>query len=444
MPAFDTKPVTDTLPPIPTAPKPVIAPDAYKTSIVDDKREPYAPQMLYMEGSTLVVTWLSQVLSQDEEPRVFDRNQLAVYQKYTRIEKYELKLESGLSASFESQTSEMSYTSTAHCLPGVVPNYGDCFIAYIGENQVGLFSVIEPPTQKSPFRDTVYQISFQLIDYMSNELLDMINRRVVLEKVYLKDYLIYGRDPIVAPSDIDRFKQINEAIKFYCGQWVNAFYSHAQNTMVVPDQIGMTYDPLMLEGVRLGLETTEHPLLTKAIFYNMNEFNILNRPNVWQAIITANAMLLPACDSKCVLVGTQHFIRFPLLSSFRYSTFMQAVLPNANPNGIDLQYGVANVYLSQGRLTSKTPPYESPDGRSIPAIAGTDDYCFSQAFYNGDLSTPMTNLEYLIKGYVNTKTCDYKAVLAYLADSPKWNKLQQFYFIPALLFILKGLARRPA
>lgn len=442
MPAFDLKETTPTLPELPIATKPVLTPEVYKNSLVDDKREHYAPQMLYMEGSTLVVTWLSQVLAADEEPRVFSPTQLGVYQKYTRIKNYELKLSAGLSASFASTTSEMTYSGTAHCLPGVTPNYGDVFIAYIGEKQVGLFAVIEPPTQKSPFRDTVYEINFQMIDYMTDELLDIINRRVVLEKTYAKNYLLYGRDPVVSSEDISREKDINEAIGFYISNWANEFFSHEMSTFVVPDQAGPAYDPQLMIGLRMGLEFNEHPIFMQAKFYNLDEFGLKDKPSLWTALIAVEPKLLPLCDSQFCLIFKNYFVNFPLMSSFRYTRFYYAVMPTRNPNTADAQYGFSLTYNASSELTTKTPPFESDEGRTIPPIGTTYDYCFSPAFYQLNETANMSSLEYLLMGYLKTKTCDYQTVIAFLSDSAKWNKLQRFYLIPALVFVLKGLARR--
>jgi hypothetical protein len=139
----------------------ITAPE-YRHSLIDAKITPLSSLLVHIEGSSWTTDYYSQILGVDEELSPFQPNQPSVYQQYLLVKKYELKLQGSLSISQDPETTAMTVTGNATLYPYLKPNYGDMFIADIGDGRAGMFVVNQPPTKKTILKETCWEISFEL------------------------------------------------------------------------------------------------------------------------------------------------------------------------------------------------------------------------------------------------------------------------------------------
>ena len=160
------------------------SPPESKGVVVDTRYESKANLLTHVEGSSWNVNYYSQVLNADNAPigQQVDRN--AIYQQYTFIEMFELKVTQPLTSSQDSTTKEMTLIGTANVYPHVIPNRGDMFIADVGDGRTAIFKVTSCE-RKSIFKDTCYSIDYILTNYTTKELRADLDNKVIKKYAFL-------------------------------------------------------------------------------------------------------------------------------------------------------------------------------------------------------------------------------------------------------------------
>ena len=167
----------------------ITTPD-YRHSIVDSRVTPSSALLTYIEGMSWYVDYYSQVLGGDEELSEFQPGQIAPYQQYHLIHRYELKLQDSLSTNINDESGLAEITGSAIIYPFMMPNTGDAFIADIGDGRAGQFTITSV-TPKSIFKQTCYEINFQLSRMVDAELVELLATHVVKTSHYERDYVLY-------------------------------------------------------------------------------------------------------------------------------------------------------------------------------------------------------------------------------------------------------------
>lgn len=85
----------------------------YQHSTVNTRFIASSSVITYIPGFEYTIDYYSQVLGLDEAPAPYNPTQLAVYQSYHLINKYQLKLQGELSKSFDDKDNTMSLTGNA-------------------------------------------------------------------------------------------------------------------------------------------------------------------------------------------------------------------------------------------------------------------------------------------------------------------------------------------
>src|SRR5690606_35908556 len=99
----------------------------------------------------------------------FDIQLPSVDQQYQRICNLELRVTGALESTYTDDVGEFSVRGEAYLYQGIIPNYGDVFIADVGDGRAGLFCVVsaKPMTY---YQATVYQIQYSLMGYVDEPL----------------------------------------------------------------------------------------------------------------------------------------------------------------------------------------------------------------------------------------------------------------------------------
>ena len=184
-----------TAPPLETPRTLSVADKEFKHSIVDTKIEPLNSLITHVEGASRIVDWYSQILSVSEEPQKYSASLLPHLQQYRLIKDLEIK-QSDFSFNFDDANQEAHATGTATLYPPIIPNYGDMFIADIGNGQVGFFTVSRVE-KKSIFKQACFEVEYALERILDNVgEVDVINQKVVETYYFIKDFILYGQNPL--------------------------------------------------------------------------------------------------------------------------------------------------------------------------------------------------------------------------------------------------------
>lgn len=410
--------------------KPKISDVEYKHSIVSSKDTPKSALLTQIEGTRITVDYFSQILGRDEEPSTFDYYKDGVNQQYLYIKNLELLMQSELSTSTDTSDQTQTITSTAIVYPYHKPNVGDIFILDIGNGQAGLFSVVEVE-KKSMFKESVYEINFVMADYLNADLESKIKQKVVKETEFVKDFMLYGQNPIIASTDKLKLDKLTDLKEDVLADWLTEFYSVEFKTILVPNQVP-TYDPFVIDLLAKIFNKYEHPLLNNIVRYNVDDQNLNYHNDIWEVLVEREPYMLRSCFSKIEVVSTKDFIRNPFLQSAYWSGISKVIFPVKTDFYTDDKLGLTTKLTGTGGLVD-TPSLESEF--TLPDISDKS-YVFNSSFYTNTYSPNLSTLEYLVHNYLNEKANDWRIIAKALEERHNWSRLKRFYNVPVLLILV--------
>ena len=453
-------------PPVPTPIDPVqvnIYHEGYKGVTVDSAVTPLANIIQFVEGSTWEVDYFSQVLDTDSEAQPQQNARAAAYQQYTRIKGLELKVSSPLAMSHDAQTGEMIAEGTAYIPMDIVPSKGDCFFADIGQGREGLLTVTAVE-RKTYFKQTVYSINYEVtafVDHNVDESRENLERKTVKVVHYVRDHSYLGVNPLMLSDDFNARIEMQKLYRDLVRYYFTDFYSYGYQTLLIPDQTTPSYDPLLVEELFKWVDVEDAPIVLKA-----------NRPRittgfgrvpdtVWSAITQSDYAVLRNAVHRAGLVNRSYFRNVPDLGGFFYTGMDYCMYPDERRTDVDGSYNVdcdppSGSSLAVGRmrfddLNRLTPPnpvpgleYPSEDSQvpSLPNIVPVSTsgyYVFSEGFYRG--TALASNLERLIYQLLNHDTLERLLLVQVAKEAMEWQNLERFYYIPALIALLKTAIR---
>lgn len=461
MPILDTKP---TLPPKAVKVEPIAVAPTVRNSIVDSRYSPVSSLLTNIEGSSWTVDYYSQVLDLDSESSDLQLNQQAVYQQYKLIQHLELKVQTELGYQQDDASRNVIVTGSATLYPGIKPNNGDIFIADIGDGRLGVFTITRTE-KKAIFKDTCYQIDYTLRDYLTTEYKNDLAKKVVKSTVFVRDFIYHGQNPVLATSDFDQITALNAGYSNLLYQYLADFFSVEYQTLIVPNQANVTYDPFMVQALLTILDNTASNTIMRIRAMNVDGNVRYRENNLWTCLTRLNNDIRELCFHKAGLTPATLFKENAQFDGIYYSGIRDVVYPidSSTLSVVDTQYCVTDPLIA-GRLlpgiarsrelrrvlvTTELKgfhyaPVEAPIGidalPDIHPVNKGDYYVLSQAFYE-DSPTGLSKLEHLALCALSGDTMD-KAVLLHLVQTAKrWNNLERFYYIPILFILIKTALR---
>ena len=426
--------------PVPNVPNKEYAPQlsdsAYKHSIVDGKQQHLGALLTHIEGSSWSVDYYSQVLGGDEEPAAYDHAQSGTYQQYLYIKRYELKVQGELNTSIDPSDQTVNVTGSAVMYPYMKPNWGDAFIADMGDGNAGLFTVTEVE-KKSYFKQACYEIQFILARYVDKDVEANINSKVVKQTEFVKDFMTYGQNPIIATAEKQKYDNLSNQLEDTLNDWLGEFYSNEFRTILVPNGMTPTYDPFITRMITTVFDKDKYPLIKKIDLLNIDDNNLNYYTDIWTVLIKRELYMLRTCFDEYYLVNSKQLNGNPFLQTAYYAGIKMIMIPKPEGNLADERIGISSI-ASGGMLIAADVPAV---GFTLPPMVNSNDYIFSQDFYHGKSSLNMSDLEYMVRDYLNERALNWNKLSTAVSERHNWTRIQRFYAVPVLLLLLMSEIR---
>jgi hypothetical protein len=312
------------------------------------------------------------------------------------------------------------------------------------------------------------------LNYVTKELEDQINSRVVKTTEYVKDFLTYGQNPIVAESDIVTKTQLETHIRQLLAKWLNRFYSNEYRTILVPGQIKSTYDPFIVKAMLRLHDRNEHPTFARIREINVDGMPLLKEQLIWNTIIDGQNTLVPITAQKLVLISTTVFNSYPIYDGIYHSGIGLVAYPFKIDDTVDGEYvddsgipsqspftnpDVADYFnldllnldldgyhfsldSSEDFLLDSSAADHMLDGVPYIHPANQDDfYVFTEAFYT-EAPTGQSLLELLVQDMITGNAINTTKLNLLCNDVNNWGRLEKFYYTPVLIALLKVALRK--
>ncbi|TXI10407.1 MAG: hypothetical protein E6Q68_08325, partial [Polynucleobacter sp.] len=220
---------------------PVIAEPTYKGITVDNSITPRENLLVHIAGSAWIVNYYSQVINANVNTEGQNVTMDPVYQQYTKIHDYEMRVNSPLSYSQDNVTKVSTYTGSATLYPGLKPNRGDMFIADMGDGSAGLFTVIS--TEKmSYFKDATYKVDYTLVSPVTPDRVADLDNKAVKTVWFKKEQIEQGGTPFLVRDEAESLSRLKSDYKSLIGTYYKEFFNKEFSTLIVPGQSVSVYD----------------------------------------------------------------------------------------------------------------------------------------------------------------------------------------------------------
>lgn len=450
-----------------------IASPTYKGIAVDSTQVPVSRLLTSIEGMPWTVTYFSQVLGSDSSTVGQGVSTPASQQQYRQIKNLEIRVQSALQASQDPATKEISNTGSSLMFPFVVPNEGDMFLADVGDGREGLFQVTTV-NRRSIYRQTCHDIEYKMVSFTRE---GDVRVRDLLEKTiktfyFVREFITYGQNPLLFEAEHDHYRYFKFQNRQILSGYLKSFYSQEFDTIIVPGQSFITYDPYLMRAINSLFETIDGPQMYRARCLNVDDDEVCQATSIWDVIRQRDMVMMDAAFKKFGAVDANSFTWEPLFNGICFSGVQKVIYPQDAVLSVD--------YKRISRVKSATATVLSPGPNSMTMQAIEDDrpqlvdylaketpgflkkeeepplikpmavkqamadgyYVFSKAFYDQDTSPgKMSELELLVWDFLRGNALSLVRLRALTEQARQWTSLNQFYFIPVLLVLIRSALR---
>lgn len=429
---------------------PRVGPADIELGIIDDLSVPISTLIAYVEGAPWTVDYYSQLITKHQNLREVDPGQSALYQSYTKIKGLELRVQNPLQNSFDPSTGISTVNGNAIIYPFITPNQNDYFVTEAGDGKLGIFKITS--VERKTFNlDSAWAVDYVLVGYADVEKAIYDDLEAKSGRIYNfdKNRLIDGSSPILRDEEYQLLADLRTSYKYIVASYFATFFNPKYKTLVLPGQEYSIYDTQLVKYLLSLVDVYEAVQIRKVEEYSADSDPYLQQPDFWTAMRERNYSLLAATTKKKGLANRGSFNGNTYIRGVRFSLIDYIVYPS-DPDETTQITGQAlpkfaelgDVLVTDNRF--KTPldiVAESYDNghRSVVSYEKTfknDYYVLSEQFYAG--TDQLTCLEILTRDYLKYKSLDMKMLTFVVNRYPNWPRLEQFYYGPIIMTLLKS------
>ena len=428
-----------------------IEPSSYRGIVINSQDTPLTSIISYTEGSPWVVTYYSQVLGAHNDIREVDVSQPNVYQQYTKIIDFELRLTSELNTSYDENSGITTVVGSAVVYAGVIPNKADYITAIGADNRLMIFRVTQVE-RLSYRRQSVFNINFSLVGYadIETDIITKLDERSAYIYYFNKDRIGEGISPLVREEDNQVLMQLPAVLSDLVEYYYQTFYSRETNTMLLPGQEVRIYDHGLISYVNKILPTKDHPFICK-IRVLPNDCDLaIEQPSIWNMLLKRDISHMSVIHKEMTLVNKNQFIKRSFgkgASFFNMDYFVYPHTPDLSmvtKNAYRPKEGMLELevmiptFNRHGSLSTILNDVYTESTASMPAIYPILEdsyYVFSTHFYNNLPSCSL--LESLTLDYLNRRPISLNRLKYLYTRYKNWARLEQFYYGPILFTLIK-------
>lgn len=437
----------------PEADKPIpedlssIQPKNYKNIVIDNSQIPNSELVGYISGAPWTVNYYSQILGENSEIQDLDINLPGTLQQYRKINNLELRLSDPLSTNQNPDNNIITITGSGLLYPFLIPNVSDVFVASTITSEYTLFRVTN--VRKLSFnRFSTYSIEFDTVGFLDIEnprYIDLENK--VSQTYYFnKDRLVEGSDPLIIENDYNNLLSLkniyNRLINFY----FSSFFRRENSTIIIPGQDYVIYDDFITKYILKLLDSIDCDIIRNVRIINTDNDQCLLQDQFWSIMVKRDFNLLSICNKDMGLVYTKQFQMLPVIHSIRYSGIYMVVYPNTVDNSININSITNNKTTTNSYNLQNTSKIHSTDiyfndtnqNTLLPNIYPVlydNNYVLSNNFYNDTNNKSL--LEKTTMDYIKRNMLNVSDIITLANDYLNWPRLEQFYYIPILLTLIK-------
>ncbi len=436
---------------------PKILPKKYNGIVQDNRYIPQESLLAYVDGMRWTVDYYCQILGDSLNVQMLDSTQPGLYQQYSEVKNLVLIVDQALSSTQDTQNNRMIVTGSAYVTPNIVPNTGDVFVANTGDGNLGLFNVTSS-VRKTYMTDSVFEIEYMYLEQIGqdSERYQSLISKVATTSYYTKIYENNNRPSLVISQQYENVLNYQDQLLKIYKLFFKSFFNLSFNTLLVPGQEPATIlDYFLLRTIKKIVNTDDAPNIERLNVPNVQGDPYLQQPTIWNALLEQDINVLSVANQQMAPCDIYQFNGNPYLESAKYSFIDYIIYPVGPdqslfvmnpeyPKGLSpLQMRDSQIVLNGTQINTLNNTYTDVN-TTIPLIYSVlvdEYYVLSGNFYAPNSTTQMSILEILVSQYLNRQSINTDYLNAILNSYLGWTRLDQFYYLPIIVFILKNVLK---
>ncbi len=402
-----------------------VAQEPISTTVVVHKDLDITKLNKYIAGSSWSVNYYNQLKAENDNNQPLDVRAIDSIQQFEKIINLELKVTSPIEATHFSNVSGEAILTV-----GIEPHVGDVFITELDGGRIALFRVITVDHEHYNLNN-VFKLEYKLDMFLtkSEEIFVDLEEKVVREFVYDDTYALTNSSGILTKEDynnkIDLSKKQKELEIFY----LNSFYNTSNRTLTVPvitDQV--IVDPYNEIFVFSIFNYSNSLVISDINRFAYNKQDLLF-DTIYDVLLNKSYKNLTYIENQFCVVRRSSFSKIPVLKTMRYFNIDFVVARS--------QFDGSSVIKDDELLLVLERSNISITGKNnIPDRFNEKCWLFSKKFYSH--SEFSSTIEELVIMYLKDEKLNDNKLYDLLNEYRKWTKLDQFYYIPILVMLLKS------
>lgn len=389
-----------------------------KTSTIFHKERQLNDIIQFIRGMKWTVDYFLQIKDINEELNLPDPNLPPTTQKYHRIDKLMLTVQSAIT-----QDNIENVSGEAIVNAGFLPNVYDVFLAELTGGRQALFSITEVQTRTYNLHQAYY-ITFKLHCFVDTEeriYNDLINK-VMKEYVYDKDYLLDYSAPVILQSDYKSKIKLKDAVPELLEYYLLNFVNYEKNVIALPTETNIYVDTLLTNFLFKIINYSDHHLISKLTNLQLDLYKTIPC-TIWDAIVNRDVKMLKRANMNL---------------GFKYTPFTLDNIITKKMNALGISYTVGKLDDYSQSVNPPIKDISTPKDESfkLPVDINNRKYVVSSSVYNLTGSYTGT-IEELLVDYLNSKIIDTSKLEEPLKNYTSWDTIDQFYLIPILMVLVK-------
>jgi len=373
----------------------------------------------YIDGSSWSVDYYSIATAENDMNMPLDRDGITALQQYEKILNLELKVTQPIEpANYESVEGEATLAAN------VIAKEGDMFVSPLDSGRIGLFRVISV-THELYNLNKIFKITYKLdgfVDKNSEEYLSL-ERKVIREFVYDKEYAVTDSNPILTKEDyivkIDLEQTLDEIQRYF----INTFYDNSTRTLLVPELV-KTIDPYHEFFIFQTFSYRDNMLMDELNRFPIDKTDFLFG-TIYDVILNKNKNAFRFIKDVFSMENRLMYNEIPILKTGRYYNISFIVSRSQNNSESSITGDNVLALLKESNYGDNLIP-----NRHIEK-----HWFFSEKFYSENL--PTTIIEELVLQYLDNEHLNTDKLLRLIESFRNWSLLDQFYYIPFLVVLIR-------
>lgn len=451
MPIASRKPIAEQV--VTQVALPKIQPAAYKGIVYDDKNKPLATLIAYITGAPWTVNYYAQVVGEHNDLREIDPGQPGTLQQYHKTFKLEIRVSSALTSTYDSERGITTVSGSATIYPFMTPNVSDYFVAEAGDNQTAIFRITQVD-RKTFNRDSVFTIDYDLVGLVESarEIYDDLESKVIRTFHFSKDRLLEGLSPTLKTEEYAKVMNLkvlySDVVKYY----FKTFFNVEHATLLIPGQTSAYFDPHLVNYLMKLVDTNDAPEIRKMRMIPTDKDKFLSQPQFWNLLFDKDYVGKAYSNNVMGLVNKELFNKNSFVQGLAFSNIRYVVYPDTPDTStylgtchdikLESLEVLAETLSAKGAIFTELNNRYTVDANTFIIIHDVlldNAYVLSNNFY--EESATQSALEILTKDYMKGNTIDIDMLYAICNTFRQWKRLEQFYYAPILMTLIKEADR---